>query len=238
MAWEPPEVQVHATEDEATADRGVAAELQWALEALIERSEISADTALKVGTSILAAPAKVALANAASRAGLLVLGAPQHAAAFAALSARRRIVTYAPCPIAIVPAAGNQFNAAVPGDRFVVGMDGSVQSVAALEWACAEASRRGLPVRVLSVGLQDAMPARIEQAVAVQQAAPQATDIALTTHTGDPAEVLSQASSGAEALVLGQHGNGWLSHRLPSRGSVSRWCAAHPVCAVVVVPLP
>lgn len=238
MAWELPEVQGRSLDAAPAADRGVIADLRWVLKDLIDRSGISADPGLEVVTTVFEASAKVALVSAASRAALLVLGAPQHATVLAALSARRRIATHAPCPVAVVPVPGNQFDTAISGDRFVVGMDGSSQSIAALAWACAEADRRGLPVQVLAVGAQDAIPARVEQAIAAQQTEHPATIISLTTSGGDPGEVLAKESLGAEALVLGQHGNGWLSRRLPSLGSVSRWCVVHPVCPVVVVPLP
>lgn len=236
MAWDLPVPPRHMPEDVRLASQGVLGDLRWALESIVDRSGISADSSLKVSTTVLAAPAKLALSRAAERAGLLVLGAPQHAAAFAAFSAGRRIATTAPCPVAIVPSATAEFDATRSGDRLVVGMDGSDQSVVALGWSCAEALHRGLPVSVVAVGLHGSAAARVTQAIEAQQQASPSAVVTLKTFMGDPGEVLLQESRGAEALVVGQHGSGWVTQRLPSLGSVSRWCAVHQVCPTVVVP--
>ncbi len=239
MAWELPELPQHMPADVREASDDVLEDVRWALEAAVDRSGISQQPGLKISTTVVASTAKVALAQVTWRADLLVLGASPHSAAYAPFSTgRRTAATVASCPVVLVPADSDDAAASstASGDRFVVGVDGSPQSVGALAWACEEAARRSLPVRVVHVGPKQRAP-EVDKAVAREQRAHPSLVIALTDRVGDPGEVLAAESAGAEALVLGQHGSGWLGRQLPSLGSVSRWCAAYPVCPVVIVPL-
>jgi nucleotide-binding universal stress UspA family protein len=180
-------------------------------------------------------PAKVALAEAACRAELLVLGSAQASAVHLFSPVGRRTAAVARCPVAIVP-AHRPSGALGTGGHLVVGMDDSSQSAAALQWACAEAQHRRLPLRVVTVGLHSFGPPTMHDAIAQAQRAFPSVQVTLEIRVGDPAEVLARESAGAEALVLGQHGNGWVTRQLPALGSVSRWFAANPVCPVVIVP--
>ncbi len=240
MAWELPEPAFALPGGiQAVAD-DVIGELRWTLEALVDRSGICTGAGLSVSTTVATAPAKVALADAAKRADILVLGAVHHSALAAVLSVGRHTAALAPCPVALVPsgAAAPESSPDDTGDRFVVGMDGSLRSEAALAWAVAEADRRGLAVAVVAVGLSPADLDAVATSVASAGAAHPEVTVGLAVKAGDPGEVLARESWGSEGLVLGQHGGGSFRRHLPSLGSVSRWCAAHPLSPVVIVPAP
>ncbi len=242
MAWELAEPPRHLTGDIQEVADGVISDLRWALETIVDRSEIAATPGVRVSTTIVTAPAKVAMADAVDRADLLVLGSPHHAAALAALSVSRQLAASASCPVALVPLLAEVADgvaSSAEGEFLVVGMDGSPQSFDAFDWATDEAARRQLPLRVVTVGppaeALDAITAAIAARLRARPPAPP-VDISLVARAGDPGEVLLEQSRGAEALVLGQHGSGTIRRRLPSLGSVSRWCVAHLVGPVVIVP--
>ena len=238
MAWALPEPPQHLPGGLRDMTQGVVADLRWALEAIVDRSGICAQPGISVTTTVATAPVKLALSNAVQRADLLVLGSVQHSVALAALSVGRQTAASAGCPVVLVPVGpARDAGAGRAGDRIVVGMDGSPQSAAALTWACEDASYRRMALDVVSVSLsKNAFDASAELVAAAMRTRPDLT-ITLTTHAGDPGEVLAQSSLGAEALVVGQHGSGSIRRRLPALGSVSRWCAAHTVSPVVVVPV-
>lgn len=105
----------------------------------------------------------------------------------------------------------------------VVGIDGSVASHVALEWACAEAARRGLRVQLVTAyfGIGSVYPdytaivgdqtedARLlaESLVAgeLSWARSQWPDVRFTAQAvnGEPARVLRASAAGAESLVIG-----------------------------------
>ena len=89
------------------------------------------------------------------------------------------------------------------GHRIVVGVDGSPSSEAALRWAVRQAERTGAEVEV--------RPHVVE---------------------GRAAQVLVDASEGADLLVVGSQGHGGFAAAL---GSVSQHCVSHAPCPVVVV---
>ncbi len=238
MAWELPELPPHPPGGVQEAAEAVIADLQWALESIVDRSGIGSAPGVSVLTTVTTGSAKAALAEAAERADLIVLGAVHHATAVAALSVGRHAAASSRCPVALVPvSAGTMADSSVAG-RIVVGVDGSPQADAALRWACQEAALRRVPVRAVAAALSsEALKGAAAAVTAVVSEFP-SLDIRLVTPSGDPAEVLAAEAVGSEALVLGQHGGNTIRRRLPSLGSVSRWCAAHPVSPVVIVPLP
>jgi nucleotide-binding universal stress UspA family protein len=94
------------------------------------------------------APAGEALIEAASAADLLVVGA-RGRGGFAGLlhgSVCDQCTVYASCPVAVVPADWTSDH----GGRIVVGVDGSGSSFGALQWAVAEAQRRGAALDVVN----------------------------------------------------------------------------------------
>jgi nucleotide-binding universal stress UspA family protein len=139
--------------------------------------------------------------------------------------------------------------------RIVVGVDGSTQSVAALRWAAEEARLRGATLNVITVWEfpQAAymsspgwmMPADLgkeleRRAMDVQDAAlrdiqPEEGSDPCEARVveGVPAEVLIEASKGADLLVLGSRGSGGFRGLL--LGSIGQQCSQHARCPVVIV---
>jgi nucleotide-binding universal stress UspA family protein len=135
----------------------------------------------------------------------------------------------------------------------VVGFDGSPPSTAALDWAAAEAARRGLPLKVvLAIELGTALPmpmdsgapwamAKIESSArevladAVDRA--RKTDPELVVESrlviDTAAAALVDASRTAALVVVGNRGHGDLMGTL--LGSVAFGVTAHAQCPVAVV---
>ncbi|MCF3132357.1 universal stress protein [Streptomyces olivochromogenes] len=119
-------------------------------------------------------------------------------------------------------------------DHVVVGVDGSVVSVQALDWAAEEAARRGAGLRVLY-----AVPDRDEAAPVLGSAAARVC----ARHPGLPVEsvaaecgavrALARASERAALTVVGTRGLGRLSGAV--FGSVGRRLAAHARGPLAVV---
>ena len=134
----------------------------------------------------------------------------------------------------------------------VVGVDGSEESLRAVEWAAREANRHGAPLRLVSA---PAMPPRMwasspapagvakmlgdapRRALAegITRAGEVAPDLLIDTDllTGPPALMVTGSGSGALLLVVGARGAGGFAAML--LGSVSRYAAMHASCPVVVV---
>ncbi|GAA2357294.1 universal stress protein [Dactylosporangium salmoneum] len=132
----------------------------------------------------------------------------------------------------------------------VVGVDGSPNGLAAVEWAAADASRRQRPLRIVHAFAWPAMfppvpPHLYEEAkrestervlgAAVSRARDVAPDLDIGTEV--PAEqaaaALIAASGHATAVVVGNRGLGGFSGLLA--GSVGVELAAHAACPVVIV---
>jgi nucleotide-binding universal stress UspA family protein len=129
------------------------------------------------------------------------------------------------------------------GPWVVAGVDGSAGGFAAVEMAAAEATMRGLRLRVVASSLPDSeragpLAARVKANRAVAEAASRAclTSPELTVRTvvlpGDGAETLIRESRTAGLLAVACHNRGDGSHP----GSVCARVAAHAYCPVVVVP--
>jgi len=136
-----------------------------------------------------------------------------------------------------------------------VGVDGSEGSVKALQWAASEARIRNArlhPVlawepRVRAVGGVAVTP-NADEIAAFSRDALERLDSLLDAHSeelagldiersaarGAAAPVLLEAARGATLLVVGTHGRSGLVGLL--LGSVSRECARHAPCPVVIVP--
>ncbi len=136
----------------------------------------------------------------------------------------------------------------------IVGIDGSEASIAALEFAAAEAAIRGVSLRAVSAWqiprlvYAGTMGPGIDieafrQAAAktaheelVKAVGPKRDDVQLSVHEGDPADLLIREALGAELLVVGSRGRGGFRGLL--LGSVSQQCAAYAPCPVVIVHTP
>jgi nucleotide-binding universal stress UspA family protein len=136
--------------------------------------------------------------------------------------------------------------------RIVVGVDGSTGAAAALRWAVTEAAVRGASIEAVcawhfpvpvglpyadaqtlaSVDLETA--ARAELASAVESGPSSGVPIEQRVVFGHAAEQLLTAAEGADLLVVGSRGRGGFAGLL--LGSVSRQCAEHARCPVVIVP--
>ncbi|WTO39002.1 universal stress protein [Streptomyces achromogenes] len=126
------------------------------------------------------------------------------------------------------------------------GVDGTEESLAALDWAAREAVRRGLPLRVvhawryaeaLAAADRDTQHGWIAQGVegAVRSVMERHPGLAVTTDLveGGAADALAEAAAGADMLVLGSRGHGRVVGFL--LGSVGRQVIAEAVRPVVLV---
>src|SRR5580700_11232761 len=128
----------------------------------------------------------------------------------------------------------------------VVGVDGSAESVGALQWAAAYAGATGATLQAIHSwhypgavgGAPESVTDEVRQrmvdtlAHAIAEGAP---DVAVDQRLGygHPAQVLVDASSEADLLVVGSRGHGAFTGMLV--GSVSLHCVTHAHCPVVVV---
>ena len=140
--------------------------------------------------------------------------------------------------------------------RFVVGVDGSEESRAALQWSADEAVAHGarleavcaweLPFSGLASSYAPA-PAGLPDPQEVARRAEEALDGTLkevlggetsldverVVEAGDPAAVLLRRSEAADLLVVGSRGRGGFSRLLI--GSVTEKCVRYATCSVVVI---
>jgi nucleotide-binding universal stress UspA family protein len=141
--------------------------------------------------------------------------------------------------------------------RIVVGIDGSLQSRRALDWAINEATARRLagqdavidavtawqydtvvaPIGAYLPAVPDARADAAGRIAAALAAAAPHDGIAVTglAVEGPPDEVLTRASDDADLLVLGSHGHRQLHHAV--LGSVAENCIRNAICPVVVIPV-
>ncbi|MEV4570277.1 universal stress protein [Nonomuraea sp. NPDC049419] len=133
----------------------------------------------------------------------------------------------------------------------IVGVDGSVASRAAVEWAADDAYRRGTPLRLVHAAdtswyLVGARPGKalsetvlregrraLEEAAALARERRPSVEVDAREAEGRPAAVLRDQAEDAAALVVGSRGLGGFSGAL--LGSVSDGLAGHVRCPVVVV---
>ena len=144
--------------------------------------------------------------------------------------------------------------------EIVVGVDGSPQSRAALDWALAQAGLRRVPLTVLTVippaveasgvtgqlspldesfsepgrsAVELATQEIVDKAVADRAGQPEVT-VTVRAVAGRPADELIQASEDAELLVVAARGAGGFKRLI--MGSVSTQVVHHALCPVVVIP--
>jgi nucleotide-binding universal stress UspA family protein len=141
----------------------------------------------------------------------------------------------------------------MPG--IVVGIDGSVHSRRALEWAISEAAIRRTPLSVLTVAQAITgyfgpvvYPQDLDLAAHAAKVAQEETDSVLDTLgagsrppsvsvqavVGLPADEILRAVEGADMIVVGSRGAGGFKKLL--MGSVSLHVTCHARCPVVVIP--
>ncbi len=134
----------------------------------------------------------------------------------------------------------------------VVGVDGSAESLRAVEWAALEAKRHSSPLRIVSAPAlvprmhgYNASPAAIANALrgiaaraldaAITRSEEVTQDLSITTGllSGPPALAVAESGAGASMLVVGARGAGGFAAMM--LGSVSRYAASRAPCPVVVV---
>jgi nucleotide-binding universal stress UspA family protein len=134
----------------------------------------------------------------------------------------------------------------------VVGVDGSEESLRAVEWAALEARRHSAPLRIVSapafvpwIHASSTSPEEIACALrgiaaraldaAITRCGEVAPDLPLTTGllSGPPALAVAESGAGASMLVVGARGAGGFAAMV--LGSVSRYVASRAPSSVVVV---
>ena len=214
----------------------------------LRRAGVTYDTALK--------QAKTAelLSEVASelRAGLIVVGRHGHGqwSPHVLGSVAHKLLLTAACPMVVVPA---DWKWSDPGGRgrIVVGVDGSIHSISALDWAMSHARGRSLDV-VAITGVhipqlgQDPWLNRHEEAIARKtaiegltsivetRAAKTQVDVNPVVEFGHPQAVLTEHAVHADMVVVGSRGLGSIG-RLTG-GSVTQYVATHAPAPVVIVP--
>jgi nucleotide-binding universal stress UspA family protein len=207
---------------------------------------------LDVSTSTVHAHAASALIAASRRADTVVVGSRGVGAMAEALlgSTSMQLAAYSSCPVVVVrqPVTGHE-----PCRRVVVGIDGSDLSAEATGYAFEQASGRALGLTVLHVWNANVYTSEValsalvepwhELAAEQQQITSEAIapwtekfpDVEVRTHVvqGRPADVLVEASKGAELVVVGSRGRGGFRGLL--LGSVSRSVLHQAHCPVAVV---
>ena len=138
------------------------------------------------------------------------------------------------------------------GHAIVVGVDGSVPSKQALDWAAREALRRRVPLEVVhawtvppSFYADDGLSRRAPFEAAARAVLDDAVgslaafdlvpaDVRPTLVDGDAAPALLEAAAAGDLLVVGSRGHGGFLGLL--LGSVSQRCVFHAPCPVAIVP--
>jgi nucleotide-binding universal stress UspA family protein len=137
-----------------------------------------------------------------------------------------------------------------PERRIVVGVDGSAQSKAALAWAIRQARLTGATVEAViawefpatygdplpvapGLSFKELAAEVVTRAIAEVSSPKEEATIRPKAVEGVPAQVLLDASAGAELLVVGSRGHGAFVADL--LGSVSQQCVHRARCPVVVI---
>ena len=133
---------------------------------------------------------------------------------------------------------------ATPHRRVVVGYDGSPGSTRALEWAARAAVALVADLEIYTIHASDyefiskeevqvTMQSLVDEAIGHVAAIAPSISTTGFSQVGSPAQVLLEASSGADLLVVGSRGLGGFKGLL--LGSVSQQCAQHATSSVMIV---
>jgi nucleotide-binding universal stress UspA family protein len=217
---------------------------------LVSRAEAILASARVTGTFERQAGSVIpVLLEAAREATMLVLGSQRHGWAADAVgrSVSQHIVRHAPCPVVVARAAPRP-----EAERIIVGVDGSRQSRAALDFACQRA--HATHERVVAVHAWRPGRANVDDRGHLSSKLTQrsqAADLALREYVRDlnvefpdveieletiavpPAQALTDTSAGASLVVTGSRGRSVVSGLL--LGSVSHHVLNQAHCPVAVV---
>jgi len=186
-----------------------------------------------------------ALVDASGSAATVVVGARGHSRMSGVLvgSVSQQVARQASCPVVVAREAQDPSS-----DRVVVGVDGSLGSRKALEFAFAHASRTGAPLTVLHAWHESFVRRETEEGLAKEISdaerllgealagfTEQYPDVKVTTETIPvaPQRVLADASEAAALVVVGSRGLGAFAGL--ALGSVSQSVLHHARCPVAVV---
>jgi nucleotide-binding universal stress UspA family protein len=140
--------------------------------------------------------------------------------------------------------------AAMGAEPVVVGVDGSEDSLLAVEWAATEARRHGLPLRIVSApaivpvrpypatpvtvasALREASVRALEMGVCRAEEVAPGLETSADLLSGPPALAVADCGSGATMLVVGARGAGGFAAMV--LGSVGRYAAIRAACPVIV----
>lgn len=206
------------------------------------RPQVQVDALLTEGR-----PARV-LHEQAQNAAQVVLGSWHLSSVqerFTSAAVALPLVARAPCPVVVVP---EPEHTTTQDPYFVVGVDGSRHSAAAVDYAFEESARRGTMLRALHVWLPP-RPGSVDEATGLQEcrrllsetvagrtARYPEVDLRHEVVAGHPVQVLTKASEHALGLVVGTRGRGGFPGML--LGSVSQGVVLHGRCPVITVPYP
>ena len=202
--------------------------------------------AVEVSTLLAEGEPAWVLREEARGAALVVVGSwhlSRRREMFSSASVVLPLTAHAPCPVAMVP---EPEHVSQQPAYFVVGVDGSPHSAAAVDVAFEEAALRGALLRALYVwhppllGVLDEEAAVREcrrvlsETVAGRTATHPEVELHHEVVRGHPVQVLTEASEHALGLVVGTRGHGGFTGML--LGSVSQGALHHARCPVITVP--
>jgi nucleotide-binding universal stress UspA family protein len=162
---------------------------------------------------------------------------------FGSASVAIPVMAHAHCPVVVVPEPEHVTQEPA---YYVVGVDGSEHSAAAVDVAFEEAALRGAELRALFVweagplrvfdeyGPQQESRRLLSEIVAGRRARYPEVDLHHELVVGHPVQVLTDASAHALGLVVGTRGRGGFTGML--LGSVSQGVLHHAHCPVIAVP--
>jgi nucleotide-binding universal stress UspA family protein len=186
------------------------------------------------------------LREQAQQATAVVVGSRHLSAAqelFTSSAVALPLIAHSPCPVVVVP---EPEHITQQPPFFVVGVDGSPRSAAAVDFAFEEASLRGALLRALYVwhpprrGVPDEDAAvqeyrrLLSETVAGRTATHPEVELHHEVVRGHPVQALTEASEHALGLIVGTRGHGGFTGML--LGSVSQGVLRHARCPVIVVP--
>ncbi|MCZ2526553.1 universal stress protein [Streptomyces sp. HB2AG] len=205
---------------------------------------------LEVSSSVEEGPPALVLCRQAAHAETVVLGSRGLSRAAQVVSAGSVTVpvsAQAACPVVVVREPEQSARPQQP-PLVVVGVDGSLPSAAALEYAYEAAALRGAVLRAVwawrpprfaptdEESAEDERRRRLAQSLAVSGAGFPGVGTEQEVVRGHPVEELVRVSGRAALLVVGRRGRGgFTGMRL---GSVAHGVLRHAQCPVAVVPAP
>jgi nucleotide-binding universal stress UspA family protein len=217
----------------------------------MERAQ-AAHPDLKVIGEVVRRYPQSALVEASSDAELVVIGARGLTAVARALldTVAGGLVRQASCPVLVTRGPG------VPDGPVVVGVDGSPNSQAAVDFAFAEADLHGRPLLIVhawsrpgphqpgsalprdfdAASIQAGAERLISEATAGRPEEYPDVDLSHQVVHGHARQALIASGHKASLLVVGAHGR--RLPPVPEPGSVTRYLLYHAPCPLVVVPAP